>query len=37
MDDKYNGILNDLIVIEDKRFIITKYMPLTDPKEGRSK
>ncbi|CAK75411.1 unnamed protein product (macronuclear) [Paramecium tetraurelia] len=35
MDDKYNGILNDLILIEDNRFLITKYMPYTDPKEGR--
>ncbi|CAD8128824.1 unnamed protein product [Paramecium sonneborni] len=37
MDEKYNGILNDLIVIEDNRFFINKYMPYTDPIEGRHK
>lgn len=36
MDEKYNGILNDLIVIEDNRYLITKYMPYADPKNGRS-
>ena len=35
MDDKYRGILNDLIVIEDDRFLITKEMPYADPIEGR--
>lgn len=35
MDDKYIGILNDLIVIEDNRLLVTKWMPLTDPKNGR--
>ena len=32
MDEKYNGILNDLIVVEDNRFLITKYLPYPDPK-----
>ncbi|CAD8097748.1 unnamed protein product [Paramecium primaurelia] len=36
MDDKYNGILNDLIVIEDNRYLITKYLPYADPRQGRS-
>ncbi|CAK69387.1 unnamed protein product (macronuclear) [Paramecium tetraurelia] len=36
MDENYNGVLNDLIVIEDNRFLITKYLPYADPKEGRS-
>ncbi|CAD8184340.1 unnamed protein product [Paramecium pentaurelia] len=35
MDEQYTGILNDLIVIEDNRFLITTYMPLPDPKQGR--
>lgn len=37
MNDKYRGGLNDLIVIEDNRFLVTKYKPYADPKEGRSK
>ncbi|CAD8203420.1 unnamed protein product [Paramecium octaurelia] len=35
MDDKYNGKLNDLILIEDNRYLITKYMLYTDPNELR--
>jgi hypothetical protein len=35
MDDKYRGILNDLIVIENDRFLITKELPYPDPIEGR--
>lgn len=35
MNEKYTGILNDLIVIEDNRFLVTTYMPLPDPKYGR--
>ncbi|CAD8092875.1 unnamed protein product [Paramecium sonneborni] len=37
MDEQYTGILNDLVVIEDNRLLITTYMPLPDPKEGRHK
>ncbi|CAK85542.1 unnamed protein product (macronuclear) [Paramecium tetraurelia] len=36
MGEQYTGILNDLVVIDDNRFLITTYMPLPDPKQGRS-
>lgn len=34
MDPKYNGVLNDLIVVGDHRLIATKYIPYPDPIEG---
>lgn len=37
MGSEFTGIENDLIVIEDDRFLVTTYMPLPDPIEGRHK
>ncbi|CAD8161971.1 unnamed protein product [Paramecium octaurelia] len=36
MEQQYNGILNDLIVIDKNRLLATMSMPLSDPIEGRS-
>lgn len=34
MEDQYIGSLNDLIVINNTRFLTTVSMPYPDPKEG---
>lgn len=34
MDPKYNGGLNDLIVVSDNRFLITNWMPMPDAING---
>lgn len=34
VDQKYNGGLNDLIVVSENRFIATMFIPIPDPIEG---